>query len=723
VDADGDGTKEAYHWLSMSYILVNDTHDVDEDKDGTIGDYRTNLESLEYTFTPASGNAIEFAEGLNNVPVQRNWRTNILGKILTGDIQFNITIDPVYDGDINVEDNWADGYSYEETTGTYHVYNTEGMIAVAALVDEATDGFEGKTILLENDIDLSAANWNPMGDNRTDNKAFKGIFDGQNHMISGAHITGDHCWDGSVYGSKEGWGLFSVLDGASVKNLKMDGATFASYTVISGAIAGYAKNTTFENIEISNTKIAGYNWYTGGVVGWAEGECTFKNVNLDNTVSVGTLWDSHGQSAGGIAGGISEDAVITIEDCNIACVLDVINDVTSNYKWYIYRVSGMIIGNTNTTEAQYNTVVTATATNVTCKNVTVTYGDWMNYHYCQGYWNRGWGRVESSDYVSGIDHTQCNHPAGEQHYVCIPFNQLFGGSSNGSGHYPVKGLASFPGVTVNYPASFITNEIISDLSNVTSEKTVDLTSDLSVSSGNTIHTQNAAAAITINGNGNSIVSTANSADDFQWEGGTIPAMSTIFSSANGSKVTVNDLSFEGTMSALMLGHYQNATYNNYNTELNNVNVINTKVVSFSAGVSPAVCVYGTAVLNNCNIYGTTLSELDTDPMWPVYDVAAVNYSTTTVNGGKIGSLLFWNQAALIVNDKAVIEKLVIRGNMNNNNANNYIKINSGAEVKVIDLSNITDKNRVKITIEDGATVGKIVANGVEYNSITEYKGS
>ena len=100
VDADGDGTKEAYHWLSMSYILVNDTHDVDEDNDGTIGDYRTNLESLAYTFTPASGNAIAFAEGLNNVPVQRNWRTNILGKILTGDIEFNITIDPAYDGDI-----------------------------------------------------------------------------------------------------------------------------------------------------------------------------------------------------------------------------------------------------------------------------------------------------------------------------------------------------------------------------------------------------------------------------------------------------------------------------------------------------------------------------------------------------------------------------------------------------------------------------------------------
>ncbi|MEE0864905.1 MAG: DUF6562 domain-containing protein, partial [Alistipes sp.] len=338
--------------------------------------------------------------------------------------------------------------------GNYAVSEVNGLKWIAEKVDGG-DTFADKTITLLEDIDLTtSSNWNPIGDNRTDT-AFSGTFDGNNKTITGAHITGDHCFNGAVYGSKEGWGLFSVLDGATVKNLKVDGATFASYTVISGTIAGYANNTTFENIDITNTKIAGYTWYTGGVVGWAQGECTFKDVNLDDTVSVGTLWDSHGQNAGGIAGGVSASSKITIEDCNIACVLDVINDVTSNYKWYIYRVSGMIIGNTNTTETKYNEVVTATATNVTCKNVTVTYGDWMNYHYCEGYWNRGWGRYESSDYVGGVDQNEPhNHADGESHHVCIPFDQLFGGSSNGSGHYPVKGLAEFPGVTVNYPAEY-----------------------------------------------------------------------------------------------------------------------------------------------------------------------------------------------------------------------------------------------------------------------------
>ena len=250
---------------------------------------------------------------------------------------------------------------------------------------------------------------------------------------------------------------------------------------------------------------------------------------------------------------------------------------------------------------------------------------------------------------------------------------------------------------------------------------VSLAKDISTEDGAAIHSQAATTDITINGNGNTITSTASSVDAFQWEGGTIPAMSTMFSSADGSTVTVNDLSFSGTMSAVMLGHYQNATYNNYNTVLNNVNVVDAKVVSFSANVSPAVCVYGTAVLNDCNIYGTTLSELDTDPMWPVYDLAAVNYSDTTINGGKIGSIYAWNQAKVTVGSGSEVETIVIRGNMNTTKYG--VTIKSGATVGSIDLSAITNKAKVNFNIEDGATVGKIVANGVEYASIADWQNA
>lgn len=129
VDLNGDGTydnNEVYKWLSMSYILVADRNS-DTDNSGVLGDERATLESLQYTFSPATGNNITFGEGLSCVPVQRNWRTNILGQILTGNIEFNITINPIFEGDINVD-----------APSTIISANSPAELASATIEDNAT---------------------------------------------------------------------------------------------------------------------------------------------------------------------------------------------------------------------------------------------------------------------------------------------------------------------------------------------------------------------------------------------------------------------------------------------------------------------------------------------------------------------------------------------------------------------------------------------------------
>ncbi|MBE6145496.1 MAG: hypothetical protein E7171_02630 [Firmicutes bacterium] len=235
----------------------------------------------------------------------------------------------------------------------------------------------------------------------------------------------------------------------------------------------------------------------------------------------------------------------------------------------------------------------------------------------------------------------------------------------------------------------------------------------------------ATEAVTINGNGNTITQTATNVDAFNWTGGTIPWTSNIFSSSNGAKVTVNNLNFAGTMQSIMLGHYVNSTYNNFNTELNNVNVIGLNVVSFSGGISPAVTVYGTATLNNTNIYGTKLSALDTDPMWPVYDLAVVNDTTTTINNSKIGSIFTWARALVNVNNSTIdsIYTKSVKGiNVNSGSTVNTIKvltdvngysstakitIKAGAQVDTIDFTDI-NMSKVALVVEDGATVKNVV---------------
>lgn len=100
VDVDENGIKEQYDWLSMSYILA--------EPDRT-------LKTMSFKFTDNSGlyEPIDIGE-LNNVPIQRNYRTNILGQILTGTTSFEIIVDPVYEGDEIYQDELY--YNFSEDT-------------------------------------------------------------------------------------------------------------------------------------------------------------------------------------------------------------------------------------------------------------------------------------------------------------------------------------------------------------------------------------------------------------------------------------------------------------------------------------------------------------------------------------------------------------------------------------------------------------------------------
>ena len=150
LEAETDNTKdgkEQYHWLSMSYILVNETGDQDADSDGTLGDAQTTLDGLSYTFAPESGNNITFENGLNSVPVQRNYRTNIVGKILTGDIKFNITVDPVYDGEHIYPDGTVDDLQLAAAYGgTITLAEDIVLEDVLNITSELVINLNGKTI-------------------------------------------------------------------------------------------------------------------------------------------------------------------------------------------------------------------------------------------------------------------------------------------------------------------------------------------------------------------------------------------------------------------------------------------------------------------------------------------------------------------------------------------------------------------------------------------------
>ena len=68
-----------YDYLALNYLLVSDLK---------------GLVNCEFTYTDG---ATTEKRTIDNVPVQRNYRTNIFGSLLTGSLDFNITIDPDFD--------------------------------------------------------------------------------------------------------------------------------------------------------------------------------------------------------------------------------------------------------------------------------------------------------------------------------------------------------------------------------------------------------------------------------------------------------------------------------------------------------------------------------------------------------------------------------------------------------------------------------------------------
>lgn len=93
IDVDCDGDQETYRYLSMSYFLVMD------ESDGA----SKAVANLEFNLYSQDGNPItSLHKGLENAPVQRNHRTNILisGEAVgVYDIDVNVTMDPLYDGE------------------------------------------------------------------------------------------------------------------------------------------------------------------------------------------------------------------------------------------------------------------------------------------------------------------------------------------------------------------------------------------------------------------------------------------------------------------------------------------------------------------------------------------------------------------------------------------------------------------------------------------------
>ena len=193
-------------------------------------------------------------------------------------------------------------------SASLHDYGDSGICACGAFmpIEEITTAKELMILMnasslwtdgsytLGNDIDLSAYTGSlrqqPIGNATI---AFKGVFDGKGHTISGLELSGV----GSI-------ALFGKAENAEIKNLTVEGSITSTKNYAAGIVAEARDRVTISNCTNKATVIGDAD--VGGIVGYAETGSADHSILIDSCVNEGALRGSG--RVGGMIGRLWQNA-------------------------------------------------------------------------------------------------------------------------------------------------------------------------------------------------------------------------------------------------------------------------------------------------------------------------------------------------------------------------------------------------------------------------------
>lgn len=226
------------------------------------------------------------------------------------DIMVKVTDDPNYEDAESTEgasvstmeaptDSWVDEGNYNiswyeghEDEDVYTLKTAEDLAGFSYLAQDHY--FDGKTIILEADVDMRGHEWNPIARGMRYPR-FYGTFDGGNHKITGVYFNKK----GSNYA-----GLFAGCGSTSViKNVLLD-HSYISGSYYVGGIVGLMDRGRVDNCvnyaRVIGTSTNSDDASTGGIIGYSADDAKNRTVAV-NCVNYGTVQAS-GNHTGGIVG-------------------------------------------------------------------------------------------------------------------------------------------------------------------------------------------------------------------------------------------------------------------------------------------------------------------------------------------------------------------------------------------------------------------------------------
>lgn len=313
------GKDTNYYYLALAYVLACNEKE---------------LYDVDVTFYRDTDDEVNTL----NIPyldLQRNYRTNIIGNLLTSKETFEVVIDDVFaDKEYNYTV-WGGGVKEvtPDDNGVYNIALAEELAWIAQQVNSNANNFENKIVKLVSDIDLKNIAWTPIG-TTGDAQGFKGTFDGNGKIISNLYV------DLTAKAGQQAAGLFASANDGIIKNFTIQNAVIKNMTTLStsgtAVVLGSSQyGITVDGVNVKNAIVEG-NRLLAGIVGYFKGtvtNCLVDNIELKaspDDLDNNNVFDN-GDKVGGIVANVNGSGTISDNKVN-------------NFTILAYRDMGGIVG-------------------------------------------------------------------------------------------------------------------------------------------------------------------------------------------------------------------------------------------------------------------------------------------------------------------------------------------------------------------------------------------
>ena len=429
-----------YYYLSLAYVLA-----------GATPESKQSTHEAIFEFIRERDNKVVSTLTIPNLPIQRNYRTNVIGNLLTKWEDYEIRIDaefggshlvPIWDGKTMTEP------QKDATTGAYLVYTPAEyawLFNQSNPISRAGTSLTGTIEIMDN-IDLSGYEIGGI----TAARSGELTINGNGFLISNAVVRSGDNDNGTSSAS-----MFVCLPTSklNINDLSVDNIQVITDEnpdhAYAGVIAAYVEGTlNLKEVHVSNSKVHSTQ-SIGSILGFvpAYGTVTMENCTADGMVLTNADVADESGAMGGLVGRVA--GKLTVKGAKVSnTTIEAYVGTDSDQKRSISKYIGNVVGGAvvSITDAAIENV-TIEAKNELAETQSCLYGDFLG----------GWRGTGGSVTINGVTYTK-----GSSSHIITTSSDLATALSNASDGAIIGISGNIPTTVLNAAGRNITIQGMSD---------------------------------------------------------------------------------------------------------------------------------------------------------------------------------------------------------------------------------------------------------------------